>query len=153
MEIRLNTIKDNKGARHRPKIIGRGIGSGHGKTSCRGGKGQTARSGVSLNGFEGGQTPIYRRLPKRGFVNIFQAKTFELDFYKINRFVQNGLLEENGTCDRNFLLTHDLMPHSTESISFINNGAPKYKVNVAVTRASAKAKQALEAFGCCVTIE
>ncbi|MFN7192719.1 MAG: 50S ribosomal protein L15, partial [Rhodospirillales bacterium] len=69
--MKLNEIRDNKGARKGRKILGRGIGSGLGKTSGRGGKGQTARSGVALNGFEGGQTPIYRRLPKRGFNNIF----------------------------------------------------------------------------------
>ncbi len=73
----LNSLKDNKGARHRKKLLGRGIGSGKGKTSGRGGKGQTARSGVALAGFEGGQMPLYRRLPKRGFKN-FNRKVFEI---------------------------------------------------------------------------
>src|ERR1700741_3839963 len=76
-EIRLNTIKDNHGARVKPKLLGRGIGSGLGKTSGKGGKGQTARSGVALNGFEGGQTPIYRRLPKRGFNNTAFAPRYQ----------------------------------------------------------------------------
>ena len=70
--MKLNEIKDNPGAHYRAKRVGRGIGSGKGKTSGRGGKGQTARSGVALNGFEGGQTPLHRRLPKRGFTNIFR---------------------------------------------------------------------------------
>jgi len=67
--MRLNEIRDNPGAHYRAKRVGRGIGSGKGKTSARGGKGQTARTGVALNGFEGGQTPLHRRLPKRGFNN------------------------------------------------------------------------------------
>ena len=81
MSFTLNEIRDNPGARTKAKLLGRGIGSGLGKTSGKGGKGQTARSGVSLNGFEGGQNPIYRRLPKRGFKNIHATKKYELDFY------------------------------------------------------------------------
>ena len=73
--MKLNEIRDNPGAHYRAKRVGRGIGSGKGKTSGRGGKGQTARSGVALNGFEGGQTPLHRRLPhRRGFTNIFQKE-------------------------------------------------------------------------------
>src|SRR5271166_7022447 len=78
--MKLNEIRDNKGAHYRAKRIGRGIGSGKGKTSARGGKGQTARTGVALNGFEGGQTPLHRRLPKRGFNN----KIFRKDFKVVN---------------------------------------------------------------------
>ena len=78
MTFTLNNIRDNKGARTKAKLLGRGIASGLGKTSGKGGKGQTARSGVSLNGFEGGQNPIYRRLPKRGFNNIHATKKYEL---------------------------------------------------------------------------
>ena len=72
--MKLNEIRDNQGAHYRAKRVGRGIGSGKGKTSGRGGKGQTARSGVAINGFEGGQTPLHRRLPKRGFNNIFRTE-------------------------------------------------------------------------------
>src|SRR5579872_4429552 len=75
MTVTLNNIKDNKGARHRKMTVGRGIGSGKGKTSGRGGKGQTARTGVALAGFEGGQTPLHRRLPKRGFNNKGRLQT------------------------------------------------------------------------------
>src|SRR5438309_9360253 len=78
--MKLNEIRDNPGAHYRAKRVGRGIGSGKGKTSGRGGKGQTARSGVALNGFEGGQTPLHRRLPKRGFNN----KIFQKDFKVVN---------------------------------------------------------------------
>ena len=78
--MKLNEIRDNPGAHYRAKRVGRGIGSGKGKTSARGGKGQTARTGVALNGFEGGQTPLHRRLPKRGFNN----KIFRKDFKVVN---------------------------------------------------------------------
>src|SRR5499425_3490642 len=78
--VKLNEIRDNPGAHYRYKRVGRGIGSGKGKTSGRGGKGQTARTGVALNGFEGGQTPLHRRLPKRGFNN----KIFQKDFKVVN---------------------------------------------------------------------
>ena len=81
MSFTLNEIRDNQGARTKAKLLGRGIGSGLGKTSGKGGKGQTARSGVSLNGFEVGQNPIYRRLPKRGFKNIHATGKYELDFW------------------------------------------------------------------------
>ncbi|CAL7961225.1 50S ribosomal subunit protein L15 [Alphaproteobacteria bacterium] len=91
--FKLNELRDNKGARRPKKILGRGIGSGLGKTSGRGGKGQTARSGVALAGFEGGQMPLYRRLPKRGFNNINKE-----DFYLINlRDVQDNIT--NGKLD------------------------------------------------------
>jgi len=78
--MKLNEIRDNSGAHYRFKRIGRGIGSGKGKTSGRGGKGQTARTGVALNGFEGGQTPLHRRLPKRGFTNA----PFRTEFHEVN---------------------------------------------------------------------
>src|SRR5579863_4239474 len=78
--MKLNEIRDNPGAHYRAKRVGRGIGSGKGKTAARGGKGQTARSGVAINGFEGGQTPLHRRLPKRGFNN----KMFQKDYKVVN---------------------------------------------------------------------
>src|SRR4051812_27831732 len=99
MTLRLNEIRDNKGARHAPKCIGRGIGSGKGKTSGRGGKGQTARSGVSLNGFEGGQNPIYRRMPKRGFTNIHRVPLYELNFETLNRLVIAGKVDAKQPVD------------------------------------------------------
>ncbi len=89
--MKLNQIRDNAGARKTRKVLGRGIGSGLGKTSGRGGKGQTARSGVALNGFEGGQTPIYRRLPKRGFNNVFRLEYQELNLGKLQWAMIRGL--------------------------------------------------------------
>lgn len=152
-EFKLNNIRDNYGARQKSKLLGRGIGSGLGKTSGRGGKGQTARSGVSLNGFEGGQTPIYRRLPKRGFVNIHKMKMYELDFFKISRILKSGLLEKDGSIDKEFLIKIGYMPNSFEGVSLIANGVIDTPVKVSVTRASAKAKELLEKAGGTLTIE
>lgn len=152
-EFKLNNIRDNYGTRQKSKLLGRGIGSGLGKTSGRGGKGQTARSGVSLNGFEGGQTPIYRRLPKRGFVNIHRMKMYELDFFKISRILKTGLLEKDGVIDKEFLIKIGYMPNSFEGVSLIANGFIDIPVKVSVTRASAKAKEMLEKAGGTLTIE
>ena len=150
-ELKLNNIRDNHGARQKAKLLGRGIGSGLGKTSGRGGKGQTARSGVSLNGFEGGQTPIYRRLPKRGFVNIH--KMYELDFFKVSRILKSGLLDKDSTIDKEFLIKIGYMPNSYEGVSLIANGKIDVPVKISVTRASAKAKEMLEKAGGTLAIE
>src|SRR4051812_8094411 len=104
MGIKLNQIKDNPGARTKKKLLGRGIGSGLGKTSGRGGKGQTARSGVALNGFEGGQNPIYRRLPKRGFVNIHAQSMFELTFSCLNALIKAKKIDPSKPVDRDVLI-------------------------------------------------
>ncbi|RZI46265.1 50S ribosomal protein L15 [Candidatus Finniella inopinata] len=153
MEFQLNTIKDNLGARVGKKVLGRGIGSGLGKTSGRGGKGQTARSGVAINGFEGGQTPIYRRLPKRGFVNIHRMSMYEIDFNKINHIVSKGLLPEGGQIDRALLIQHRYMPKHIEGVSLIANGVLQSPVKVAVTRASKNAQELLEKAGGSLVIE
>lgn len=149
----LNNIRDNKGARTNKKILGRGIGSGLGKTSGKGHKGQSARNGCAMNGFEGGQTPIYRRLPKRGFTNIFRIPTYELDFNKINRFVENGILAKDEILDLNFLLKNKLAPKYIKQISLINNGTLKTPVKLKITRASKTAKEALASAGGTLEIE
>ncbi|MDR1476037.1 MAG: 50S ribosomal protein L15 [Holosporales bacterium] len=151
--LKLNNIRDNGGARRGPKILGRGIGSGLGKTSGRGGKGQTARSGCSLNGFEGGQTPLHRRLPKRGFVNIHRRKLYELDFFKINRIVKNGLLVKDAVIDKDFLIRIGYMSAHVSGISLIANGQASSPVKVAVTRSSAKAKEMLVSAGGTLIVE
>ena len=153
MSFELNTIKDNRGARTVKKLLGRGIGSGLGKTSGRGGKGQTARSGVALNGFEGGQTPIYRRLPKRGFVNIHRMSMYELDFNKISQIISKGLLPADDQIDRDFLIQHRYMPKHIEGVSLIGNGVLQSAVKIAVTRASKNAKIMLENAGGSLIIE
>lgn len=151
--LKLNNIRDNRGARQKTKLLGRGIGSGLGKTSGRGGKGQTARSGVSLNGFEGGQTPLYRRLPKRGFINVHRAKMYELDFFKISRMLKNGLVAKDAPIDKDLLVKIGYMPRTADGISLIANGKIDAPVKVAVTRASAKAKEMLEKAGGTLVLE
>jgi len=143
--MKLNFIKDNVGARKGKKRLGRGIGSGLGKTSARGGKGQTARSGVSINGFEGGQTPIYRRLPKRGFNNIHAESVFELTFSKIAHAINSGKLDITEVIGRDSLLRAGLMKRSETVISLIATGAPIAGLKLEVTRCSKKAMEILNA--------
>jgi len=145
MSFNLTNIAPNPGSRKKRKVLGRGIGSGLGKTSGRGGKGQTARSGVAINGFEGGQTPLYRRLPKRGFKNIFRMSMYELDFNKINVMLSRELLKEGDTIDLQFLVDNRLAPAHIEGLSLISNGEISVKINVKANRASAKAVEKLEA--------
>jgi large subunit ribosomal protein L15 len=147
MGIKLNQIKDNPGARVKKKLLGRGIGSGLGKTSGRGGKGQTARSGVALNGFEGGQNPIYSRLPKRGFVNIHAQSLFELTFDKINTLIKNKKIDPSKPIDRDVLISSRVMKKWYEGISLIATGTLEQQVTLEITRASACAKEAVEKLG------
>lgn len=142
---KLNEICDNPGARKSPKLLGRGIGSGKGKTSGRGGKGQTARSGVSINGFEGGQTPIYRRLPKRGFVNIHALEVFELDFLKINRLIEKGIIMDKVNLD--LLIKAKYVPVRIKKITLIANGFLEKPLDIQVTRASKKACELVKKVG------
>lgn len=147
MSLKLNQIKDNVGARTRRKVLGRGIGSGLGKTSGRGGKGQTARSGVALNGFEGGQNPIYRRLPKRGFVNIHAQKLFELTFEKINCLIKTQKIDPSKTIDREILIQAGVMKKWFDGISLIATGTLEQKIDLEITRSSVPAKVIVEKLG------
>lgn len=144
MIMSLNNIRDNHGARSSKKRLGRGIGSGLGKTSGRGMKGQGARSGVSLNGFEGGQNPIYRRLPKRGFVNIHKQHLFELTFTCVERMVSSGALKAGGVIDRNLLIQSGIMKKWYDGISLIATGTLKTKLVFEVTRSSKAAQTMVE---------
>lgn len=143
----LNQLRDNKGARTKRRIVGRGIGSGLGKTSGRGGKGQTARTGVSINGFEGGQNPIQRRLPKRGFVNIHKKKLLELTFAQLNHLVEVGKLDPNQEVTLDVLRTIRIARATHEGISLFGNFTPSHAFKVAVTRASKTAEEALQKCG------
>lgn len=147
MTIKLNEIRDNDGARREKKRLGRGIGSGLGKTSGRGGKGQTARSGVALNGFEGGQNPIYRRLPKRGFKNIHAQDLYELTFQKINTAVEAGLIKTGETIDRDVLIKIGFMKKWYDGISLVATGELKHKFVLEVTRATKSAQDQVEKLG------
>ncbi|MDR2464247.1 MAG: 50S ribosomal protein L15 [Holosporales bacterium] len=151
MSFKLNTVRDNAGATQPRKVVGRGIGSGLGKTSGRGGKGQTARSGVSLNGFEGGQMPIYRRLPKRGFkgrVNSF----CELNFRKLDRLISQNVLKDGGTVDLVFLKNHGMVSKSCRGISLIAGGELTVPLHFFVDRATAGARRVVNGNGGTISI-
>jgi large subunit ribosomal protein L15 len=150
-QFRINEITDNKGARTVRKLVGRGLGSGLGKTSGRGGKGQTARNGCAMNGFEGGQTPLYRRLPKRGFKNIHALPMAEIDFNIINVMIDNGSIKAGDRIDLEFLKNQDLVQHKVRVLSLLGNGEPKAKITLAVTRATSKAKEIASKAG--ITLE
>src|SRR5579859_2898473 len=107
--MKLNEIRDNPGAHYRAKRVGRGIGSGKGKTSARGGKGQTARTGVALNGFEGGQTPLHRRLPKRGFKNIFRPDFVIVNLGRLQSAIDAGRLAADATLDGKALVAAGIL--------------------------------------------
>lgn len=150
--MKLNQIKDNARARSEKKRLGRGIGSGLGKTSGRGGKGQTARSGVSLNGFEGGQNPIYRRLPKRGFVNIHAVPFFELTFKKIETLLKSNKISKDGVINEELLRTLRIMRPLHQGISLIATGELSTPMNIEVNRASKKVQEIVKNLGGTLTI-
>jgi large subunit ribosomal protein L15 len=147
--MKLNDIRDNRGARQAPKRLGRGIGSGLGKTSGRGGKGQTARSGVSLNGFEGGQTPIYRRLPKRGFTNTFAREFQEINLDRLQRAVDEKKLATDGTVTAERLVESGVIRRAFDGIRLLGEGKDKFsaKLTIEVAGASKSAVEAIEKAG------
>ncbi len=143
----LNKIKDNEGARHRKMRIGRGIGSGKGKTGGRGGKGQTARTGVRINGFEGGQTPIHRRLPKRGFNNHSRVESETVNLGAIQKAVDAGTLDAKKDIDLAALQAAGLVRKNAKRVKLLAKGELKVKASIAVTFASEAAKAAIEKAG------
>jgi large subunit ribosomal protein L15 len=148
--MKLNQIRDNRGARHAPKRVGRGIGSGLGKTSGRGGKGQTARSGVALNGFEGGQTPIYRRLPKRGFNNTKFATDFqEVNLDTLQKAIDDKKIATDGTLNVDALVKGGVLRRAFDGVRILGNGADafKAKITIEVAGATKSAVAAIEKAG------
>lgn len=136
--MKLNTIKDKKGARTKSKLLGRGIGSGKGKTCGKGHKGQRARAGCIIKGFEGGQTPIQRRLPKRGFKSRAKGKRFYvLNFSDINRLVEAGKIKEGDVITAKTLVKLGMVKN--DRIKLLGKGELKYKVDVDVARYSRSA--------------
>ena len=145
--MKLNEIKDNEGARHRKMRIGRGIGSGKGKTGGRGGKGQTARTGVRINGFEGGQTPIHRRLPKRGFNNIHRKEYEVVNLSDVQKAVDAGKLDAKGTVDIEMLKKAGLIRKAGKVVKLLAKGTLTAKVTLSVNFASEAAIAAVEKSG------
>lgn len=147
----LNTIRDNPGAHKRRRRIGRGIGSGRGKTSGRGGKGQTARSGVSLNGFEGGQMPLYRRLPKRGFTPFNRKRYAEISLDRLQQAVDTKKLDISKPITAEILKEAGVLTRLFDGVRVLNTGALKAALKLEVKGASRPAVAAIEAAGGMVT--
>jgi large subunit ribosomal protein L15 len=142
--MKLNELRDNPGA-HRPaKRLGRGAGSGLGKTAGKGQKGQTSRSGVAINGFEGGQMPIHRRLPKRGFKNPFRKEFAPVNVGSIQAAIDAGKLDGKQTIDVAALKAAGLVGRVRDGVRLLASGVLKAKINVEVTGASAAAVAAVE---------
>lgn len=146
--MKLNEIRDNPGAHYRAKRVGRGIGSGKGKTAGRGGKGQTARSGVALNGFEGGQTPLHRRLPKRGFNNKIFRKTFVVvNLGRLQTALDSGRLKPEGTLDAKALKAAGIVRRARDGVRLLAKGEIRTAITIAVAGASEAAINAVEKAG------
>lgn len=145
--MKLNQLKDNKGARQSSKLLGRGIGSGKGKTSGRGVKGQKARTGVAIKGFEGGQSSLLRRMPKRGFNNFTATKYTELTLKMLQTAIDNKSLDASKTVDGKSLVAAGVVARVHDGISLINTGTLKGKVTVVVSKATKGAIAAVEKAG------
>jgi large subunit ribosomal protein L15 len=146
--MKLHEISDNAGAKKARMRIGRGIGSGKGKTGGRGGKGQTARSGVRIKGFEGGQMPLHRRLPKRGFSNTpFQPKLNEVNLGRLQKAIDEGKLDPKATIDAEALVKAGVMRRARAGVRLLGTGELKAKINVEVYGASKSAQAAVEKAG------
>jgi large subunit ribosomal protein L15 len=145
--MKLNDLRDNKGARKGRVRVGRGIGSGLGKTGGRGQKGQKSRSGVSIWGFEGGQMPLHMRLPKRGFNNIFAKDYAEVNVGAIQKAIDAGKLDAKGTLDHDALKAAGLARGGKDGVRVLGKGELKAKLALKVAGISSGARQAVEGAG------
>ncbi|NDE89622.1 MAG: 50S ribosomal protein L15 [Alphaproteobacteria bacterium] len=150
--MKLNEIRDNEGARKRPMIVGRGIGSAQGKTSGRGVKGQKARSGVRLKAFEGGQMPLYRRMPKRGFNNPNAIHYAVMNLGRLQEALDAGRLNAKETITEEMMILSGVVTNAKGGVSLLAKGEIKTKITISVSRASAAAVAAVEKLGGKVTI-
>ena len=145
--MKLNELRDNEGARKGRLRVGRGIGSGKGKTAGRGQKGQKSRSGVSIFGFEGGQMPLHMRLPKRGFNNPFAKDYAEVNIGAIQKAIDAGRLETKGTLDHDALRAAGLARGGRDGVRLLGKGELKAKLALKVAGASKGAREAVEKAG------
>jgi large subunit ribosomal protein L15 len=151
--VKLNEIRDNPGAHLKSKRLGRGIGSGKGKTSGKGVKGQKAREGVALNGFEGGQLPIYRRLPKRGFHNMFRKEYAPVNLGAIAKALESGRLPADQPITAELLEAAGLARlNKVDGVRLLATGTVTRAITITVSGASAAAVAAVEAAGGSVTL-
>ena len=150
--MKLNELQDKDGATHSRKRVGRGIGSGKGKTSGRGVKGQKSRSGVAIKGFEGGQMPLYRRLPKRGFTNIF-AKSFNVvSLGRLQAAVDAGKLDPKATVDVKALMAAGIVRRAKDGVRVLADGDLKAKLTIEADGASKAAIEKIEKAGGKITV-
>ena len=150
--MKLNELSDLAGAKKNRKRVGRGIGSGTGKTSGRGVKGQKSRSGVSIKGFEGGQMPLHRRLPKRGFNNLFSKKYNVFNLDRIQYFIDNGKIDAKQIINIDTLLEAKLIKSERDGLKILGRGKLTSKVELEVSGASKKAVKLVEKAGGKVTV-
>lgn len=150
--MKLNELKPNEGAKHNYKRVGRGIGSGKGKTAGVGVKGQKARSGVAIKGFEGGQMPLYMRLPKHGFKNIFGKEYATVTLARLQQAVDKGLIDAKATVDADTLLKAKVISHKRDGVRVIGGGTLKAKLALKVSGATQAASDAVSKAGGSVEI-
>ena len=150
--MKLSDIADNAGSRKKRMRVGRGIGSGTGKTAGRGGKGQTARSGVRIKGFEGGQMPLHRRLPKRGFNNIFRLEFAEINLDRLQEALDAKLLDAGAVVNAEALVKAGVVRRAKAGIRLLGRGEIKSSLTIEVHGASKSAIAAVEKAGGTVKI-
>ena len=150
--MELNTLKDNKGATSSLKRVGRGTGSGIGKTSGKGHKGQKSRSGISINGFEGGQMPIHRRLPKRGFKKYNRKSYKILNLGDIQNIIDKGKIDPSKEINNEKIISSGIFSNIKDGIRVLARGEIKNKVNIIVNGASKTAIEKVEKAGGSITI-
>lgn len=150
--MRLNEIKDRPGSRKTRVRIGRGIGSGIGKTGGRGGKGQTARTGVAIGGFEGGQMPLHRRLPKRGFKAWHPVDYAEVNIGTLQAAIETGRLDAGQPITMAALVDAGILRRAKDGLRLLGDGEIKAKIAITVDHATAKARSGVEAAGGTITL-
>jgi large subunit ribosomal protein L15 len=145
--MKLSDLADNAGSRKKRMRVGRGIGSGKGKTAGRGGKGQTARSGVRIKGFEGGQMPLHRRLPKRGFNNIFRLEFVEINLDRLQQAIDAKLIDAKEAINAESLVKSGVLRRAKDGVRLLGRGELKTKLTIEVHGASKSAIAAVEKAG------
>ena len=150
--MKLNEISDNPGAGKTRKRVGRGIGSGKGKTAGRGVKGQKARTGVAIKGFEGGQMPLHRRLPKRGFTNIFRKKYVEVSLARVGEAIAAGRLDAGATINAEALKAAGVIRRAKDGVRILGGGELTQALTFDVAGASGPAAAAIERAGGRLTV-
>ena len=145
--MKLNELRDNDGANQKKKRVGRGPGSGKGKTAGRGIKGQKSRSGVALNGYEGGQMPLYQRLPKRGFNKPNRKKYAVMNLGLVQKFIDAGKLDAKAEITEDVLVTSGLVRRKLDGVRILAKGEITSKISISVTGASKSAIDAVAKAG------